>query len=283
MERQIYYKHEGGINPAGIISSLLFGTIAAVVGSFIYSYAIAYIPFVYLNFLICIGFSALVGYAVAIGAKKGKIRNANLVFILAVLAGLLAEYAQWVTWLFAYSKQGIWTMSLSEMKFWLSIILEEGAWSFKGTVVTGTPLLIIWLIEGAVIIFFGAFIARSEIAETPFCERCYQWVESKVKLPNIQMIAPVSVIKGQMEAGDFSSLLAAPRSNSGDARYLQVILSRCNSCTSSNFLTLNLVELVKNKNKVTEKKTLMVRNLIINYDIYNLFIDPHYSPMGQQS
>lgn len=282
MQGQVYYKHEGIFNPLGIIPAFLFGAVAAAVLGFIYSFLIIKIPFVYINMFICMGYSLAIGYAVAVGAKKGRIRNANLVFILALLVGLLAEYIQWQAWIFVQNDYELWLMSPSELINCLSVILEIGSWSIKGNVVNGIPLLIVWVIEGGIIVLFGAFEARSIIEETPYCERCQEWVEGKIKLPYIQIAVPLGVIKNQLENGDFNSLLTAPRSNPDDIRYLEVTLSRCSSCTTSNYLNLNFVEKVKNKNKVNEKKTPVVKNLIISYDTYNSFINPQYNVEGQQ-
>ncbi len=81
MRQSPYYEHSGVIGMFGPILMILFGLAGAVAGGAIYGYLIFYIPFIYLNFFITLGFGALVGYLVGMGAKIGKIRNVPVTLI----------------------------------------------------------------------------------------------------------------------------------------------------------------------------------------------------------
>ena len=52
------------------------GLIAGVAGGLIYAYGVVYIPIIYLNFILTALFGALIGAAVGLGARAGKVRSA---------------------------------------------------------------------------------------------------------------------------------------------------------------------------------------------------------------
>ncbi|MHC4165272.1 MAG: hypothetical protein ACYSUM_24440, partial [Planctomycetota bacterium] len=57
-----YYRHSGEYGMSGLVTMLGAGAVAALVGGAVYGYADAFIPFIYVIFLLAIGLGALVGY-----------------------------------------------------------------------------------------------------------------------------------------------------------------------------------------------------------------------------
>ena len=60
----VYYRHSGAIGLMGPVYMIIFGTVGTLVLGIIYGYAIFYIPYIAHNFLITLGFGALVGFIV---------------------------------------------------------------------------------------------------------------------------------------------------------------------------------------------------------------------------
>ncbi|WP_397362205.1 hypothetical protein [Olleya sp. R77988] len=194
-----YYTPSGKFEPIAILYFILITLIAAPILGFIYSYAIWYIPFIYVNFII----AGAVGFALAwlmsyVVIKIGKVRNKWLAIGFSFIASLVALYAAWVVWVdlainmgesYGNSRIGI---TASNVKFDQLVVLatnpsalfelmgsinEYGTWGIRSNAVSGTFLTIIWIIEAVLII--GATIIFTNGAAEPFCELSNQWFNSK--------------------------------------------------------------------------------------------------------
>src|SRR5215472_15573104 len=90
-----FYSHSGKFGVQGPIAAVAIGAIAAFPLGLAYSYLINWIPFIYLNFFITLGYGFLFGFITRQLLKFGKVRN-NLVALLSSGAvGLLAWYGSW--------------------------------------------------------------------------------------------------------------------------------------------------------------------------------------------
>ncbi|RZK26574.1 MAG: hypothetical protein EOO63_14520 [Hymenobacter sp.] len=70
-----YYQPSNKMPLAGTLALLAGGVAAALVLALVYIYAVWYIPFIYINFILCLGFGLLLGAALAALARLGKLRN----------------------------------------------------------------------------------------------------------------------------------------------------------------------------------------------------------------
>lgn len=287
MERRIYYKPDGGFKISGLLFILLFSIPTVIVTSFIYNYLMKIIPFIYLNFIFCIGYGFIVAFAVSMGAKKGKIRNPIIALICGLIIGIFAEYAQWVTWFFANSDQELWVTSLSDIKDWITVLLEEHSITVSrrssgGIEIKGAFLAAVWAIEGLVIVLIPALFARHEIATTPYCETCEKWVGGKVEIPFISIFGPKEAIKWQLEKGEFYNFMNSPKCSPDSIEYLTLELIKCPSCSNSNYLTVKKVTMVSNGKKVEKKDEVIAANLIINYETYCMLLSLKDKPFVDQ-
>ena len=207
-----YYKPSGKFSPISFVYLLLVCAIAMPILATIYAYLIWYIPFVYINFLITAGLGFAIGIAVwQIVIKLGKVRNYGLAILLALIAALAAYYFQWVVWtnlvLTSSGEESQLLRLLSDPSYLsqlIGFINENGTWSFKGAVVSGTFLTIIWIIELLIIIGVAIFIAIPH-SKHPFNETLDEWFE-EVELPAFSYIENASSFKQQAEQGNWEQL-----------------------------------------------------------------------------
>ncbi len=146
-----YYEHSGVIDLKGIIFMIIFGAVGTLVLGTIYGYATFYIPFIYLNFIITLGFGVGVGLLVGIGGRLGKVRNSKALLIFGFIFGFIAEYAGWISWIFAFSEQEALVFMPSRILNAIQFVSENGAWSLFDWVPTGTFLYIVWGIEAFIV------------------------------------------------------------------------------------------------------------------------------------
>ena len=221
-----YYKPSGKFSPLSFVYLLLVCAVVLPILAAIYAYAIWYIPFVYLNFLVTAGFGFVIAIAVGqIVIKIGKVRNYGLAIFFALIASLVAYYLQWIVWadlaintgeVIGNKKIGVAVSNVqfdqllyllanpSELFGLIGLINEEGTWGFKGSVVTDTFLTIIWVIEFLIIVIIAVIgsVARSK---EPFNETLDEWFKEE-ELPVFSYIENSNNFKQLAEQGNWEEL-----------------------------------------------------------------------------
>lgn len=261
----LYYEESGKVPPAGPVIALLLGIATALALSFVYAYAVNYIPFIYLNFLLTGFLGVAVGAVVAMGGGLGKIRNRNVVIALAVLAALIACYASWVVTVYLWVGAEAFIFNPSDLVTIIQLVAQEGVWSLKGATPTGAALYAVWGIEAAVIIgasFFGAIGAYSE---EPFCENCNQWtkvVELTDRLGHPEDFA--AFVQG-LETKNYAVLTDLRNTNATEPVKMKVDLLDCSSCSKVHYLRITLiVKGIDDDGKEEIKETVLINNLFID-------------------
>ncbi|MBF4490921.1 hypothetical protein IRZ83_00095 [Flavobacterium sp. JLP] len=214
-----YYKPSGKFSSIFILYFLLVTVVAFPILGLIYAYFIWYIPFVYINFFITIGFGFFVGFVIAqFVIQKGKVRNPLLALIIGLTGAFLALYIHWAIWIdlvinagesYGSNKIGITVSNIDFLQVF-SLILkpdlvfeyigqvnQSGTWGIRGATVSGAFLWFIWLIELIIVIAVSGFLSYLE-AKKPFSESTNSWYE-EIVLPAFnyienkeQMIAAIS-------------------------------------------------------------------------------------------
>jgi hypothetical protein len=265
-----YYNHSGTLPIVGAVTMIGLALIGIALLGVVYAYAIFYIPFIYVNVLLAIGYGVAAGFVAWYAAKLGKIRNKTFFVIFGALAGgLFAEYMNWVAWLFAASKQH--ALLLSPLDIWTAMgkLSERGVWSVKGFMPTGVTLYGFWAIEAAIIVGFAAVFALRTFLSTPFCERCDKWVEETLRIKGLQPITNPEDLKVRVEGGDFSPLLSMRRARVESSTSTRVDLLHCPQCLNLFLLTVTSVETETNsKGEDEEKESMVVQNLLIDVPTY---------------
>ncbi|MDG1333102.1 MAG: hypothetical protein P8P74_12285 [Crocinitomicaceae bacterium] len=199
-----YYTPSGKFSP---LSFILFAVLALVVFPVLgglYTYAIWYIPLIYINFLITGAFAILLGILIKFFVIRfGKVRNTKLGIAFGVIGGTLAIYAHWVVWadlminseeVIGNGRMGVLSSSTNfeelliiaqnpKLLFELmSEVSSFGTWSIFGFMVSGVLLWIIWIIE-AIVIYIGAIIIGIPDTKVPFCEKSNAWFKETELTP----------------------------------------------------------------------------------------------------
>ena len=90
-----YYSHSGKFNPAGLLLMLAAGLVVGPLVGVVYGYAVAFNPFIYINFLATIIAGGAVGMAVGKMAKPGRVRSLGACAFAGLVAGVGFQYTQW--------------------------------------------------------------------------------------------------------------------------------------------------------------------------------------------
>ncbi|HLK96390.1 MAG TPA: hypothetical protein VK364_01350, partial [Hymenobacter sp.] len=186
-----YYQPSNRFSVGGVLLLLAVGVLAAGLLAFIYVYAVWYIPFIYINFLLTLAFGFLLGVVLAQLVRTGKLRNPALVTLLATGVALVACYIQWALYLTlvlnttsveslgrraSVAHTSFSTDVMSSILLHPGSIVEamselatSGSWSLMGVTPSGIFLYLIWLVEAAIIVGAAVLLARIQSTE-PFSE-----------------------------------------------------------------------------------------------------------------
>ncbi|RNC87953.1 MAG: hypothetical protein ED556_01835 [Winogradskyella sp.] len=266
-----FYEPSGNFSPVSFLYFLLTSIIVLPLLALIYTYLIWYIPFVYVNLFITIGFGFAVGFAINFMViKLGKVRNKTLATIFGVLSGLIALYFSWAVWVdlvfnvgevYGTSRIGIATsnikffqvvqLALHPKELFLIImeINESGTWGFGSTTVSGIFLAIIWIIEALIVLVLSVLapIGQSTI---PFCEHDNKWFKEN-ELPAFNLISNPNEFIGYIEnhnSDAFKELTKVPNSGESD----HSIFTLYSSKKGENYLSIENKKMKKNSKGETE-------------------------------
>lgn len=223
---ETYYQSSNKFSPLSFIYFTVACIIAIPVLALIYSYAIWYIPFPYINFFITLGFGFGIGWVVQkLAIDLGKVRNSTLAFFLGFLGALIGLYFSWAVWVdlvinagetYGSNRIGI---SVSNIKFiqvlelaiqpgilfeLMGQIMDVGVWGLRSATVNGWFLGAIWVIEALIVLVIGTIIPPGKSGE-PFCELNKKWFEEK-QLTALSYLEPQMREVSSLENNDFEGL-----------------------------------------------------------------------------
>ena len=268
-----FYKPSGRFGPLAIPLSLVSGALAAVILAYLYSYAVYYIPFVYLNFFLTLGLGLLVGGATGIGGMLGKSRSGLLGALGGVVTGVFAVYFSWVVYVHIVFEGDVWVFEPAPLFDAVLRIAEEGVWQIRSIRPTGIALYIVWTIE-ALIIVGGAGFLGAGMAMQPFCEACGRWVDDEKKIRPLSALRNPGALKRQLEAGDMSQLRELT-AGQADQIHSVVQFKACPDCSQFRLISVQAVSVKKdNKGKIeTSSKDVAQDYVLSNAEYTRLMND----------
>jgi hypothetical protein len=263
-----YYRHSGRFAPDAPFTALVVSVPAALALSWVYAYAILYIPIIgIVTFVLTGGLGLAVGAVTGGVLRKRKVRNAVLAWAVGLSAGLLTLWFSWVSWVVGLVRRGDGEVSwlgalLSPTELWNAIlkINEVGAWSFKGATPTGAVLWVLWCGEAMMIVGLVAWMSAMVVAE-PFCEGCGRWTAEK-KAAALSAPTDVAALKESLERKQFSAITGAGVPTD-PSRFFRYDLHVCTSCGQTN--TLSVVQMTQTRKgaKTETDESQLVRGLLI--------------------
>ena len=265
-----YYKHSGKIGCLGLTLILLVGIPCILVLGFVYGYAIYYIPLIYFNFFIVLGYGGVAGFVVGKLARLGKVRNGKIIFFSGLFAGLLAEYTGWITWLTAATGD-LWMLGgflfPTEVFSLIQMLNQEGVWSVFGVTPTGWFLHLIWIVEAMMVIGAAVLFCAGTGLGDPYCEKCKRWVDQEEMISLLEQIADPNLFKAQLEQGDYAAILSLKKAT-GD-RFTKLKLRQCPSCQQLNTLSVfDVTSYLTNKGEPRSDERSIVDQLLISPELY---------------
>lgn len=239
---------------------LLFGGATAILGGIVYQLLVNWIPFIYVNIILTLGFGALVGALTGIGLKRGQLRNNMVAAILCTVIGAGAvgftHFAGYEKTLRSVASET--GTSVSELREKLSFqqyieLKAKLGWKIgkvtsSGSSMNGGFVYFVWGVEALIVIGLSIGLGISMVSE-PYCESCKEWT-TEHKLPDRQ--GSSGSIKSDADAGKLDPIVQ--RKDEG-ADLLAYTVHACPKCKDSSYLTVDKVTLKEKKKGEIERST----------------------------
>ncbi len=259
------YRSTGSFSPAGVGLGLGLALAAMFPIAFIYAYAVRYIPFIYINFLISFGAVFAVAYIYTFGEGLGRNRSRAASLLAMLLTGLLTLFVFWVTFLYVLSDRRLEYMKMLTDPGHVVDLVKElvsvGWFTLKRARVKGTVYGAMLAVEAVVYIGIFVYVWWTAMKSRVFCEKCQKWVERE-RIAMFFDLAPLEAIVTSLVTGT-DAWVNHLRLATGTPS-LQIDLASCASCGELHVLTLLRSQDVidKDGNASTEEKVLLENVLI---------------------
>jgi hypothetical protein len=271
-----YYRPSGIVPIGGLLQTLFAGLGSAISIAVAYSYAMVYIPIIYLNFLGTFCFGFVIGYLVKQSARAGRIRNRVVPAAIGFVSGLAGVYFAWgadllarqgapgnLGFLAAFRPQILWS--------YIQWFYENGQWGIgqhANNNVSGIPLALVWVAEFGVIVGLATAIPWGEMRKWVFCENCGWWATTE---SNLNCYSAVDADKNaeRLKQEDLSVLRELAPARPTDLMHLRLHVTTCETCDESNYLDLDQVTVTIDKkgNVKTTSKLLVEKMQIAAADV----------------
>lgn len=256
------YRHSGKFAPSLILVGAGLAVGASLPLAWLYALGIYYIPFVYLNVLLTLGFGWALGALVVWVLRGCRVRNTTLALLTALGVTALAFYFHWAAWVSTVLgsgdvEVGVLDAALQPAALW-SVVLainETGAWGFGESPVTGGVLWAIWAVEALIVFGVALFWTHVAFQDVPYCEVCDSWCEKEKNVARLTGPDP-DVILDAVTGKDFAALATFPRVplDADAGGWLEFDCECCPKCGRTNTLDASLVAIVENSKGQDERK-----------------------------
>lgn len=269
MESRQFYVHSGKIAPQLVLGVPILFIISTAL-AFAYAYSIVYVPYIYVKFLLTLGFAFGVGFSTAIVLQFFKTRNTIFALCFGLVSGLFALYAAWVTFEYVFLdemyKEHIELTRLANPRVaWqaLRYIAETSQYSIAGMTISGLGLWSLWAVEACIILGACGYLAHSFIKDSVFCEACKGWTDDHKNKLTFEYLSE-SELKQKLTAQDLSFLDDILKIKRTAESFYRIDCAVC--CTCENLYTLSLLRVTRTydkEGKETDKEKFILKNLFI--------------------
>ncbi|MFT3829251.1 MAG: hypothetical protein QM691_06030 [Opitutaceae bacterium] len=258
------YSHSGKF---GLHALLLVPLTGAALGwplGLAYAYLIKWIPFVYLNVLLTLGYGLVLGVAVGWVLKRCRVRNQPVAAALAVVVGLAANYFQWSGHVHALLDGAPLLSPPGVIRSVMGFLYEHGSWSLRhGGNVTGWFLGGVWIAEALTILVVVTFLGTAPVRDEPYCEKNGCWLDEQTKYETLAAFTDAQQL-AVLKAGDIAPVIDARSREAGSPVFARLLLKHSPRC--GEFFTLRVENVTRTTNKkgeVKEDVTALTRDLVL--------------------
>lgn len=278
----LYYSPSGKVPALALIGSLLLGMVGSIVLAIIYIALQWFIPIIYFNVFITLGFGAGIYYLLNFFFKQWKLRNRGVAILITLIVAIIGFYAQWAlfvslmfnaegtmggdTWVkSSFSLEGFKAFFMHPSFIWEAMqgLNEVGTFTLKKSPVSGGMLWAVWGIEMAIIIITPILMAFRGVTIFPFSEKDQVWMNRRVLPGRMKFIEDKDATARMLANHDFAYVYDHL---SEEEEHLSFATAEVfeSETDDHQYLVIYNHQFVEKKGKVEEKKDSVIEFLRIN-------------------
>lgn len=218
------FELSGNYSPLGFLLACGLSATLSVFGGYLYAVVVTYMPFIYLNLLLNVGFGLMIGFSVSFLCKLALIRNIKARFFIGLLASIVGLAAHWWVYLFLITtgkiplehtvSEGSFLIDPEVLKEIFMALYTYGNWSFSGIDINGSLLVSIWVGE-ALIIIGAPLLILYKHPIPPFSEKYMKWYSKVTLAQDFAYISGIVSFIQELRGAKGANLLHYPK---GDGR-----------------------------------------------------------------
>jgi hypothetical protein len=271
--RQKFYEPSGKFDP--IRQSLLYVICIgiALFFGYLYTVLICFIPIVYFNLFITVGFGIMLGVVCRLFVRFSHNRNRRSQLIQAVFFGILANYFQWTAYVLFLLEDSIpsfgfyfsnldWILTSGHFGSILNGLYEYGGWSVFGVQINGLTLAII-LISEFIIIAIVPIIGIIQTKVYPYSELQHKWYKKYTLVKDFESISLIDKLLRDLELNPIQAIESL---NKGIAfRHAKIHLFYLEGETN-HYLTFENIYYEGRGGATNKKGDIVINNFLISDD-----------------
>ncbi|KJD33542.1 hypothetical protein PK35_06770 [Tamlana nanhaiensis] len=273
-----YYNESGKTSNLSISLFVLSGLLLITVLGYLYASLILFIPILYFNFLITIGYAFAVSFVTRILSIAFKIRNRKKTISINIVFALFAVYIQWVSYIFLISfENNYFIQIINNFDYFLLLLIRPdlvvldiieiskvGLWSIgsSGVYLRGLVLWLVWLVEASIIIFV-AWNNFRQFEIIPFSEKDNKWFKKRVFDFDFEYIPLKKQFIDDFEKNPSEAISQLKRGNG--LRHSKITLYQSETETKSIISIDNIIITQRGKGKKDITKVLKLSYIDNNY------------------
>ncbi len=261
-----FYRHSGKFGIHGPVLAVLAAVVVGYPLGILYAYLVKWIPFVYLNLFITIGYGFAFGLMTAPLLKFAKVRNGPVALLTGLAVGFCASYLSWNGYVHAMIDDAPVLLVPGQLWRLMKFLYENGSWGIgfsSNSPVTGIPLAVVWLAEAGIIIGISTVVAYNAVAKIPFCERHECWLDEEKKIDKLDAFVLPDQIAA-FRAGNIAPLEQARPRVPASGSFARLILRHSARCEEYCALSIENVSVSVDKDgKQKEKTEPVMTNLLV--------------------
>jgi hypothetical protein len=270
-ESAIYYKPPRRVDWGRLSWGFAIALVLTIGGSIAYGRVLPKIDDAFGRIGAVIAAALAVGVLGVIAVRVGRVRIPVLAASLGAVISIVALYVMWFTWTASILARAHWRHSpaavlLNPVMFSRIIFLigKSGTWMFKGDLVNGVPLYLLWMGEAGLIVAAGTLLPIAGLySDEPVCAGCGRRCVRAPGFPRFSARNQAEFLSA-IEGRNFDSLAGFAAPENADAPELSVKVMSCPDCGTTHVLTVSWVGWVAGKGQrpMVKVKPLINQQLI---------------------
>lgn len=233
-----YFRWSGRASPASLAVTCIAGLIVALVGGLGYGPLLWCMPMLILGMCLPALLGWAVGWVIGRIAALTKVRSLLAVTLIAIVSGAVADYAGFISWLFALTDGKLLVFSPQTLYAVLCRVAEKGVWGIdKGTTVSGSALWFVWLCELLLMVGMSVHFALKGYDDVAYCEPCGRWYDGPL-VRYVEARSDTGTLMTHLDAGDLRVLHGLRDVKANCDENLRLALIRCGKCSGQAYLSV---------------------------------------------